>query len=358
MSFEFGQPSFLALLALLPAWWWWVRPKGLAGLLIARGEPAEALALRGWKARMLETLPNAMRLAALGFLVLTLCQPRIVRTLEEPLTEGVGIAFAIDLSTSMWAADMAERTTRLQAAKATVLRFLENREDDVGLVSFAGESLIRLPVTHDVYVVEMAVDEMEVGLLTDGTDIAGAIAAGAGLLRDTPHTSKVLILVTDGAHNKAGIVPAVAARAAAARMWRARSRRRSGASARSSSERIGPCETMSPADPLLPRRSVLVARTSCASSLPRSRWRAGRARAATSAIRAGSSPGRSSRHSWHWFSACGSRPGSRWSSPGSSQRRTDPEAPPPTGRTTGPRAPRARTQWRFLRILARWSRNS
>ena len=216
MSFEFGQPSFLALLALLPAWWWWVRPKGLAGLLIARGEPAEALALRGWKARMLETLPNAMRLAALGFLVLALCQPRIVRTLEEPLTEGVGIAFAIDLSTSMWAADMAERTTRLPAAKATVLRFLENREDDVGLVSFAGEALIRLPVTHDVYVVEMAVDEMEVGLLTDGTDIAGAIAAGAGLLRDTPHTSKVLILVTDGAHNKAGIVPAVAARAAAA----------------------------------------------------------------------------------------------------------------------------------------------
>ena len=216
MSFEFGQPSFLALLALLPAWWWWVRPKGLAGLLIARGEPAEALALRGWKARMLETLPNAMRLAALGFLVLALCQPRIVRTLEEPLTEGVGIAFAIDLSTSMWAADMAERTTRLQAAKATVLRFLENREDDVGLVSFAGESLIRLRLTHYVYVVEMAVDEMEVGLLTDGTDIAGAIAAGAGLLRDTPHTSKVLILVTDGAHNKAGIVPAVAARAAAA----------------------------------------------------------------------------------------------------------------------------------------------
>ncbi len=216
MSFEFGQPSFLALLSLLPVWWWWVRPRGLAGLLIARGEPAEALALRGWKARMLETLPSAMRLTALGFLVLALCQPRIVRTLEEPLTEGVGIAIAIDLSTSMWAADMAERTTRLQAAKATVLRFLENREDDVGLVSFAGESLIRLPVTHDVYVVEMAVDEMEVGLLTDGTDIAGAIAAGAGLLRDTPHTSKVLILVTDGAHNKAGIVPAVAARAAAA----------------------------------------------------------------------------------------------------------------------------------------------
>ena len=110
MSFEFGQPGFLVLMGLLPVWWWWVRPKGLAGLLIARGEPAEALALRGWRARTLEALPSAMRLTALGFLVLALCQPRIVRILEEPFTEGVGVVFAIDLSTSMWqVADPAQR---------------------------------------------------------------------------------------------------------------------------------------------------------------------------------------------------------------------------------------------------------
>ena len=54
MSFEFGQPSFLALLGLLPVWWWWVRPKGLAGLLIARGEPAEAL--RGVQEGLRDTL--------------------------------------------------------------------------------------------------------------------------------------------------------------------------------------------------------------------------------------------------------------------------------------------------------------
>ena len=110
---------------------------------------------------------------------------------------------------------MAERTTRLQVAKATVRRFLEQRNDDVGLVAFAGEALIRLPLTHDAYAVEMAVEAMEVGLALDGTDVAGAIAAGAGLLKDTPHSSKVLILVTDGAHNKAGMVPSLAARAAA-----------------------------------------------------------------------------------------------------------------------------------------------
>ena len=131
-------------------------------------------------------------------------------------SEGVGIAIAIDLSTSMWAQDMARGTSRLDAAKATIRAFLASRSDDVGLVSFAGEALTRLPLTHDAYVVDTAVEELEVGLLIDGTDIAGAIAAGAGLLKDSPHRSKVLILVTDGAHNKAGLVPALAARAAAA----------------------------------------------------------------------------------------------------------------------------------------------
>jgi Ca-activated chloride channel family protein len=132
------------------------------------------------------------------------------------VTEGVGIAIALDLSTSMWAQDMAMGSSRLDVAKATVRMFLATRTDDVGLVSFAGEALTRVPLTDDSYIVDTAVEQLEVGLLVDGTDIAGAIAAGADLLRDAPHRSKVLIIVTDGAHNKAGLIPALAARAAAA----------------------------------------------------------------------------------------------------------------------------------------------
>ena len=215
MSIELGRPGALALLALLPVWWVWVRPDGAGRTARATGQDAESLALGGWRGRSIELLPHVMRVAALTCLLLVLSQPRIVRVVEEPITEGVGVAFAIDLSSSMWAQDMAERTTRLEVAKATVRRFLQQRRDDVGLVAFAGESLIRLPLTHDPYAVEMAVEAMEVGLAIDGTDVAGAIAAGAGLLKDAPHTSKVLILVTDGAHNKTGMLPSLAARAAA-----------------------------------------------------------------------------------------------------------------------------------------------
>jgi Ca-activated chloride channel family protein len=205
---------WLALLAILPAWWVWLRPD--PGFIVAYADDEQAPATASSPAHPLDLLPRALRVAALVCVVVALAQPRLVRVFEEPVTEGVGIAIAIDLSTSMWAQDMARGSSRLDVAKATVRSFLASRTDDVGLVSFAGEALTRMPLTDDAYVVDAAVEELEVGLLIDGTDIAGAIAAGAGLLRDAPHRSKVLILVTDGAHNKAGMVPALASRAAAA----------------------------------------------------------------------------------------------------------------------------------------------
>jgi Ca-activated chloride channel family protein len=216
VSFELARPAWLSLLGLIPLWWWWVSPKGRWGLLIARGEEAREIALKGWVGAAIGAVPRLLRAAGIACVILALGQPQTVRTYQERAKEGVGIALAIDLSTSMRAKDMAQSTTRLQAAKATILGFLAKRTDDVGLIVFAGEALTRLPLTHDRYVAESAVGALEIGLLGDGTDIAGAITAAVGLLRDAPHRSKVLILVTDGAHNKSGLEPAQAARAAAA----------------------------------------------------------------------------------------------------------------------------------------------
>jgi Ca-activated chloride channel family protein len=213
MSVAFGTPAWLALLVALPALFWWLRPRSNEGFVLARGGSA---GLSTGRLDVLSVLPLVGRTIGIGCLVVALAAPQLVRVVEEPAVEGVGIAIAMDLSTSMWAGDMAAAQSRLEVAKSTVLTFIDNRTDDIGLVAFAGEALTRLPLTHDGYVVRDAVQAFQVGLLIDGTDIAGAIAAGAGLLEDAPHPSKVLIVVTDGAHNKDGIVPALAARAAAA----------------------------------------------------------------------------------------------------------------------------------------------
>jgi Ca-activated chloride channel family protein len=218
MTLELARPWALWLLAVVPLWLWLVHPRATWGLLVARGEAARPAALRRWAGAAIEVTPRMLRALAAAAVVVAISRPQLVRTYEEPVAEGVGIAVAIDLSTSMWALDMGDNATRLQAAKETVQRFLVARDpdDDVGLVTFAGEAHVRLPLTHDRFVAEQAVSALEVGLLLDGTDIAGAIAVGAGLLKDAPQSSKMLILVTDGAHNRAGLVPGLAARAAAA----------------------------------------------------------------------------------------------------------------------------------------------
>lgn len=216
MSFAFAQPGWLFLLAVLPIWLWRVAPKGSTAMLVASGTEARLVSLRAWLGRGLEVAPILLRGTGVAAVVVALAQPQLIETFEEPVTEGVGIAIAIDLSTSMGARDLSQRASRLQAAKQTIRGFLEGRTDDVGIISFGGEALTRVPLTHDHYVVRAALDDLDSSLLLDGTDIAAAIAAGAGLLRDAPHRSKILILATDGAHNGEGLAPSRAAQAAAA----------------------------------------------------------------------------------------------------------------------------------------------
>ena len=216
MTFAFAQPAWLLLLALLPAWYWWLTRSGSEALLVAHGADAERVSLAAWFGRVMEATPRALRGLGVFLIIVALAQPQLIRVYEQPVEEGVGIAIAIDLSTSMGASDLAVRTSRLGAAKRTILDFLAGRDDDVGIVSFGGEALTRVPLTPDHFVVEHAVEDLNSRLLLDGTDIAAAIAAGAGLLRDAPHRSKILILVTDGAHNGEDLSPARAARAAAA----------------------------------------------------------------------------------------------------------------------------------------------
>ncbi|MYH50298.1 MAG: VWA domain-containing protein [Gammaproteobacteria bacterium] len=214
MSIQLARPEWLVLLALVPLWLWWLRPRRTSGMLFASAGSVRLRGSRLWA--VVDALPRGLRAAALACLIVALAHPRLITAHEEPVEGGTGIVVAVDLSTSMWADDMEGSATRLEAAKAAARRFVAGRDDAIGLVTFAGEALTRLPLTRDHYLVDHAIDGMEVGLLIDGTDIAGAIAAGSALLDAAPHDSKVLVLVTDGAHNRDGLVPAMAARAAAA----------------------------------------------------------------------------------------------------------------------------------------------
>jgi Ca-activated chloride channel family protein len=217
MWIEFAAPRFLLLLLLVPLWWWVASPGRGSGVLFARGEGVRRLA--GWRGRahVLEALPRLLRSLALAALILAIAGPQAVSTIEETERRAIGMALAVDVSSSMLAEDMEEAKDRLEIARSAAVRFARGRSSDqVGLVAFSGEAITRVPLTYDPQVVVAGVESLEVELVPDGTDIAAAILTSTRRLRDSPLEPRVLVLLTDGAHNGRGVAPLVAARVAAA----------------------------------------------------------------------------------------------------------------------------------------------
>ncbi len=217
MTFELARPTWLFLLASVPAWWLLTRRGGPAGLIFARADAAQQSRALQRAGRVIALLPKVLRVATMGAVVLALAGIQNVDTIEEEVRTELSVAIVLDLSSSMQAEDMGERRSRLEIVKERAARFAEGRpRDRMGLVVFAGEPLIRVPMTDDPRVVAAAARSLSLGLVSDGTDIASAVLTGTYLLRDELDRARVLMLLTDGAHNTQGLAPSRAAATAAA----------------------------------------------------------------------------------------------------------------------------------------------
>ncbi len=217
MPIEFARPDLLYLLLLLPLWSLVVWPRAGRGVLFARGESARLLQGR-WAARsgFLVVLPILLQAATMACVVVALAGPQRVAVAQETARVGKGIVLAVDLSTSMLAEDM-DGESRLEVARQAAIRFAERRPfDELTLVGFGGQAFTRIPPTTDANLIIAAVESLEVELVRNGTDISGAILTSIHRLLESEREGRVIVLLTDGAHNAAGVLPLVTARAAAA----------------------------------------------------------------------------------------------------------------------------------------------
>lgn len=215
MNVEFVRIELLWLLALLPVWWLVARPAARAGVLFSRSDRAAAVGPGRWRARAIAVLPRLLRVAVLACLIVVLAGPVLIYKKDAVEREEIAIVMAVDLSSSMLAEDMEQGKSRMQVARETAVRFVRGRPDDrIGLVAFAGEALTRVPPTDDRDVVVAGVESLDIGLLQDGTDISSAIVASTNRLLGQPHETKIIVLLTDGAHNAHGVTPLAAAEAA------------------------------------------------------------------------------------------------------------------------------------------------
>lgn len=217
MSFRFAFPWAFALLpvALLGAWVMWRRRvRSDARLTLPRAAARAALGSSPWT--RLERLLPLVRAAALVLLVVALARPQAGAREETVSTEGVDIVMALDVSGSMRAVDF--QPNRLEAARKTTAGFIEGRPSDrIGLVTFAGLTTTRCPLTLDHAMLDEFLQAVDFAPRDqDGTALGMGLAAACNRLRASPAKSKVVVLVTDGRNNRGEIGPEAAAEAARA----------------------------------------------------------------------------------------------------------------------------------------------
>lgn len=158
----------------------------------------DASVARGWIKVLIFTI-------ALGFLLLAAARPRMGSKLSSVESEGREIVFVVDVSNSMLAEDV--KPSRMERTRYALSRLLENiKEDRVGIVAFADEAEVVLPITADYKMAQAKVKTLSPELIAyQGTDVGSALeVAMLSFSRSTEDArSRVAILITDGeAHDE------------------------------------------------------------------------------------------------------------------------------------------------------------
>ena len=155
-------------------------------------------------------IPMVLRLFALVMIVIALARPRSSEELSKIDTEGIDIALAMDVSTSMLARDLTP--DRISASKDIAIEFISQRPSDrMGIVVFAGESFTQCPLTTDRATLINLMKEVQTGVIEDGTAIGNGLATAVARLKDSDAKSRVVILLTDGVNNSGEVSPQMAA---------------------------------------------------------------------------------------------------------------------------------------------------
>jgi len=198
--FRFASPLYLYLLLVIPAlvalYIFFLRYH--SAMLKRFGEPAliRKLVIDASSQRTLNKF--ILFLTAILFTVLALAQPQLGAKLREVKREGVEIMLAVDVSNSMLAEDL--KPNRLERTKSAVNRLIDNlQKDRIGMVVFAGDAYIQLPITSDYISAKSFVSGLSTTMVPrQGTSISRAIELATRSFSEQSSRSRAIILITDG----------------------------------------------------------------------------------------------------------------------------------------------------------------
>jgi len=200
-------------------WLWLLLPVLLGGWLWIRWQVKQQRATFGDMLGLERLAPHiskkkhgikfSLLLISFFFLVIALANPRMGNKTQSVKREGVDVFIALDVSRSMWAEDL--KPNRMERARQFAQKLVEELKGDrVGLILFAGQAYMQMPLTVDYAAAEMFVRTASPQLdITQGTAIEGAIDLSVELSnKQEDKKQRALVIITDGENHEQGAVSA------------------------------------------------------------------------------------------------------------------------------------------------------
>lgn len=212
---KFYSPEYLYLLILLPLlcllYYYsnWQRRRRLARY----GDVELLKQLMPDVSKYRPSLKFWLTLAGMAMLILALARPQYGSKSETVVSKGIEAVIALDISNSMMAQDVAP--SRLDKSKKIISKLLDGFDKDkVGLIVFAGDAFVQLPITNDFISAKMFLDNIDPSLITkQGTDVGSAINLAAKSFTPNKAVGKAIIVITDGENHEGGAEEAAKAAA-------------------------------------------------------------------------------------------------------------------------------------------------
>lgn len=198
--FRFAEPTYLWLLLLIPV-------LAAMRLLLVRSRRRK-LRMFGDKELLLQLSPGyskyrplvkfLLMLSALALIIVMLARPQMGTKITNDKREGIETIIALDISNSMLAEDVTP--SRLDKSKLMVENLVDHfRNDKIGLIVFAGDAFVQLPITSDYVSAKMFLQDIEPSLIaTQGTDIGEALNLAMHSFTQDTSVGKAIIVITDG----------------------------------------------------------------------------------------------------------------------------------------------------------------
>ena len=211
--FRFADPIYLYLLAVIPV-------LAIIRFLTYRNQK-KRLRKFGDPKLLRELMPDVSRFrpavkfwilqGALALLIAMLARPQFGTKINNEQRVGIETIIAMDISNSMMAEDITP--SRLDRSKMMVENLVDHfTNDKIGLIVFAGDAFVQLPITSDYVSAKMFLSSIDPSMMaTQGTDIARAIEMATHSFTQEEGIGKAIIVITDGEDHEGGALEAAKA---------------------------------------------------------------------------------------------------------------------------------------------------